>query len=405
MEETKKCPYCGETILAAAKKCKYCGEWLPEEDSEPSEKKMIACPVCGEEIEEGTKKCPYCHEPVMQEKHTKEIETQNTVYPTEPLVTNESPEETKSDSQKSGFFEYYFEEAWGNETANLIPGFNFSGRMPRKQFWISTLMFSAIFGTLSVLFIKMIPYYNWTKIFLVIFMILWTIKSIEMQVRRLHDINKSGWLVILSYIPVANLYPFILFCMKGSESKKTQWNKKDSLNLSFMVVFFIIVSIVANMINGLNSGDSSGDELTPFESIVNPESTSDSDITFIGSSASGKYAYYLKNGENSLIQVNTETDEQYTISLDDAIEDVFVGGIDDYTVHNNKIIFITNNGANGMMAANDAFYLGMDDETWCYITFAKSITFNNDKTALIASSPTSEAMDEFTQTVYDLNDL
>lgn len=35
MEETKKCPYCGEEINAKAKKCKYCGEWLVnQEDSE-----------------------------------------------------------------------------------------------------------------------------------------------------------------------------------------------------------------------------------------------------------------------------------------------------------------------------------------------------------------------------------
>lgn len=33
MKETKKCPFCGEEILAEAKKCKYCGEWLDKEST------------------------------------------------------------------------------------------------------------------------------------------------------------------------------------------------------------------------------------------------------------------------------------------------------------------------------------------------------------------------------------
>lgn len=32
-QETMKCPYCGEEILAVAKKCKHCGEWLDEEQN------------------------------------------------------------------------------------------------------------------------------------------------------------------------------------------------------------------------------------------------------------------------------------------------------------------------------------------------------------------------------------
>lgn len=32
-KEMKRCPYCGEMILAVAKKCKYCGEWLENSEA------------------------------------------------------------------------------------------------------------------------------------------------------------------------------------------------------------------------------------------------------------------------------------------------------------------------------------------------------------------------------------
>lgn len=60
-EATKKCPYCGETILAVAIKCKHCGEWLPEEKIVATPI-IIECPICGEDIEEGTEICPHCKE-------------------------------------------------------------------------------------------------------------------------------------------------------------------------------------------------------------------------------------------------------------------------------------------------------------------------------------------------------
>ena len=57
-EETKRCPYCGEEILAVAKKCKHCGEWIEKEVP----KEYVRCSVCGEKVEKGLEKCPICNE-------------------------------------------------------------------------------------------------------------------------------------------------------------------------------------------------------------------------------------------------------------------------------------------------------------------------------------------------------
>ena len=52
----RECPYCKESVKAAAVKCRYCGSRLTPVSSE---NKGI-CPFCREEIKPGALKCPHC---------------------------------------------------------------------------------------------------------------------------------------------------------------------------------------------------------------------------------------------------------------------------------------------------------------------------------------------------------
>ena len=79
--ETKRCPYCGEEIMASAKKCKHCGEWLN------NEKKKIRCPFCQEETEADLSKCQHCNESLTNNDEEINTSTKTVDYYTFPIKT------------------------------------------------------------------------------------------------------------------------------------------------------------------------------------------------------------------------------------------------------------------------------------------------------------------------------
>jgi uncharacterized membrane protein YhaH (DUF805 family) len=82
----------------------------------------------------------------------------------------------------------------------------FQGRSRRKEYWYFVLFFmffAFLFAFISVYFNNLSLYY--------IFIFASLIPSIAVGVRRMHDVNKSGWYIL---IPIYNL---ILYCTPGTE--------------------------------------------------------------------------------------------------------------------------------------------------------------------------------------------
>ncbi|MBQ3189037.1 MAG: DUF805 domain-containing protein [Bacteroidaceae bacterium] len=85
---------------------------------------------------------------------------------------------------------------------------NFSGRARRSEYWYFVL-FSLIIG--------LIPIVN------LIVGLISIIPGIAVCVRRLHDIGKSGWWLLLGFIPIAGPIVLLVWFCTDSQPGENQW--------------------------------------------------------------------------------------------------------------------------------------------------------------------------------------
>lgn len=98
---------------------------------------------------------------------------------------------------------------------------NFEGRARRKEFWSFTLIYVLLFLPVYVFLLTAVMAEN--TVLLIISSILFAIVTLGMiipnlavSVRRLHDVNKSGWTLLLSFVPVLSLYLLYLNILEGT---------------------------------------------------------------------------------------------------------------------------------------------------------------------------------------------
>lgn len=97
---------------------------------------------------------------------------------------------------------------------------DFSGRARRKEYWMFILFNFVISCVLAVIFGRLLNV-SWVS---GLYSLAVLVPSIAVSVRRLHDIGKSGWWLLLSLIPIVNLYLIYLLCV-DSQPDTNEWGE------------------------------------------------------------------------------------------------------------------------------------------------------------------------------------
>jgi len=108
---------------------------------------------------------------------------------------------------------------------------DFKGRARRREYWLF-ILFNSVFGVMAMILDRVLgiafSQIGYGPIY-IIYALVVLIPGIAVAVRRLHDIGKSGWMLLLSLIPLIGTIWLIFFMTKDSDPSENEYGPNPKI--------------------------------------------------------------------------------------------------------------------------------------------------------------------------------
>jgi uncharacterized membrane protein YhaH (DUF805 family) len=100
---------------------------------------------------------------------------------------------------------------------------DFSGRARRMEYWMFTLVNLIIIFCLAFLTGLLSMGHDMHNVFVLIYSLAVLIPSVAVGVRRLHDTGRSGWFMLISFIPLIGWLILLFFQIQEGERHTNEY--------------------------------------------------------------------------------------------------------------------------------------------------------------------------------------
>lgn len=100
--------------------------------------------------------------------------------------------------------------------------FYFSGRARRKEYWMF-MLFNIIFSIVAMIMDSILFGQSGGGILYGIYTLILLVPTIAVGIRRLHDVGKSGWWLLIGLIPVLGGLLLLYWAVKDGERGTNHW--------------------------------------------------------------------------------------------------------------------------------------------------------------------------------------